>query len=104
MPSTLKIDITELSVLRQEMDRIDEVLVLNLVRRYEKAAEILAWKTKHNLPLHAPEREWRIIQRAVKNARQFGFDHEKDSFIRMIFFLLLGHPFTKYYQHHYWTE
>jgi chorismate mutase len=92
----------ELRTLRQEMDDVDTILVDAIVTRYRKAEEILAFKKKHNLPLHAPEREWRIIQRAVKLASNMGF--REDSYIRSLWFTFLGHPFTKYYQHHFWTD
>ena len=92
----------ELKELRRKMDNIDEALVGYIVDRYRCAEDILAFKKKHNLPLHAPEREWRIIQRAVKEASLRGFSDA--GFIRNLWFIFLGHPFTKYYQHHFWTE
>jgi chorismate mutase len=92
----------KLKALRAEMDAIDASLAETVIERYRCAKAILAFKHKHNLPLHAPEREWRIIQRAVKAAHDLNF-HE-DSYIRTLWFIFLGHPFTEYYHHHFWTE
>jgi len=102
MAPTLDPVVEMLTKLRKEMDEIDDVLINAIVKRYRTAEAILAFKHKHRLPLHAPEREWRIIQRAVKAASKLGF--KEDGYIRTLYFTFLGHPFTKYYQHHFWTE
>lgn len=88
--------------IRNQLDQLDEQIVLLLVKRHEAAAACLKWKHDNHLPLHAPEREWRITQRAIKLAHSFGF--QEDDFIRAIYWLMLANPFKKYYQHHWWTE
>lgn len=94
----------ELLAMRQKLDDLDQQIVLKLVQRYEAALEVLKWKKKHNCPLHAPEREWRIHQRAVKMARSFGLAPEHEDFIRMLYFQIIAHPFKKYYQHEFLNE
>lgn len=88
--------------IRDELDSLDKQIVALLVKRHSVAANCLKWKHDNNLPLHAPEREWRITQRAIKLAHELDF-HE-DDFIRAIYWLMLANPFKKYYAHHYWVE
>jgi chorismate mutase len=90
---------TRLKQLRADMDKIDSNLVSVLAQRFALAAEILKWKQDNNCPLHAPEREWRNIHRAVKLARQHGIEDE--DFIRSLYYVILAHPFKQFYQSHF---
>ena len=87
--------IQELHEMRAEMQEIDAKLVDVLARRQALASTILKWKHKNKCPLHAPELEWKIIERAVKMARNKGMEDE--DYIRSLYYMILTHPFKRYH-------
>ena len=62
-----------LEEIRSEIDELDQQLLDLFCRRMKLAADVAAYKIRHDLPTLRPEREQEILDRAEKNAgEEFG--------------------------------
>lgn len=64
--------VAELMRLRDEIDEIDRELVDLLARRLEKVARVGAVKSRHGMPVYAPDREAAMITRRRAEAEAAG--------------------------------
>jgi chorismate mutase len=78
---------TELSRIREEIERIDRSLIGLIAERVTLARQVGAVKRAAGLPTLDPPREAAVVRRAGTLAREAGLDDED---VRYIFWHLIG--------------
>lgn len=73
----------ELKQKREEIDKIDREIIGLLAKRFSIAKEIAKIKKSHNLPIQNKEREEEVIQKAVENLKEKGYDEKE--FVKTIY-------------------
>ena len=66
----------ELESLRREIDRVDRAMLELIARRLEVADEIGLTKRKDGLDIRDDERETKVVEKTVEDARALGIDEE----------------------------
>ncbi|MDR0453535.1 MAG: chorismate mutase [Deferribacteraceae bacterium] len=56
----------KINILRGQIDKIDSKIVKLIDERLSVSIEIMKLKNEHGIPLHDPDREAEVIQRAVE--------------------------------------
>ena len=59
----------QLSSLRKKLDKVDQKIVSQLVKRKDLVAEIAAYKIKNNLPIRDPIRERQLIVEKISSSQ-----------------------------------
>ncbi|MBU3957771.1 MAG: chorismate mutase [Nanoarchaeota archaeon] len=72
--------------LRAEIDKLNKEIVELLAKRMEVAGGIAEYKRQRGLPVHAPEREKRVIENVKNIAKEKGLDEKiaEDIFLKII--------------------
>ncbi|MEK7523693.1 MAG: chorismate mutase [Patescibacteria group bacterium] len=60
----------KLTLLRQEVEKIDKMLITQLIKRFQKTAKIQQLKKQLGLPLTQKKREQALLQKHFSRARK----------------------------------
>jgi chorismate mutase-like protein len=66
----------KLSILRKELDKLDEQLMDTLVRRFAVCAEVARYKAEMNIPMMQPARVVEVKHRAGQRALAAGLEEQ----------------------------
>lgn len=80
------VDVMELEVLRNEIDRIDEEVVVLLERRCKTALQIGAIKAAADAPITDPDRETEVIE----NIKRWGSEEFASKHLKVIYRAILA--------------
>lgn len=78
----------KLTILRQEVGKIDRVVIAQLIKRFKKTAKIQQLKKQLELPLTQKRREQALLQKHFRLARKGKLP---DSFIKRLFNLIFSY-------------
>lgn len=78
----------KLTILRQEVEKIDQMLITQLIKRFQKTAKIQQLKKQLGLPLTQKKREQSLLQKHFSRARKGKLP---DSLIKRLFNLIFSY-------------